>query len=84
MLGVLRSPWVRIGFVVVALAGAVYAIASDWGPIVAALHRLPVGNALLAVAVNVVYLGCTWASWARSCPVALACSRSTSSVTHSC
>lgn len=63
MLGVLRSPWVRIGFVVVALAGAVYAIASDWGPIVAALHRLPVGNALLAVAVNVVYLGCTWASW---------------------
>ena len=63
MLGVLRSPWVRIGFVVVALAGAAYAIASDWGPIVAALHRLPLGNALLAVAVNVVYLGCTWASW---------------------
>jgi len=63
VLGVLRSPWVRIGFVVVALAGAAYAIASDWGPIVAALHRLPLGNALLAVAVNVVYLGCTWASW---------------------
>lgn len=63
VLAVLRSPWVRVAFVVVALAAAGYAVASDWGAILAALHRLPLLNVLLAVVVNVVYLGCTLASW---------------------
>jgi hypothetical protein len=63
VLEVLRSPWVRIGFVVVALGGAGYAVARDWGVILAALHRLPIANVLAAVVVNVVYLACTLASW---------------------
>jgi hypothetical protein len=63
VLEVLRSPWVRVGFVVVALGGAAYALARDWGVILAALHRLSVANVLAAVLVNVVYLACTLASW---------------------
>ena len=63
LLAVLRSPWVRRGFVVVALAAAVLAVARDREQVLAALQRLPVGTVLLALAVNVVYLACPLASW---------------------
>jgi uncharacterized membrane protein YbhN (UPF0104 family) len=63
VLGVLRSGWVRSGFVVVALAGAAFALVQDWDRISHALRSLPLGYVLLAAVVNVVYLACTLASW---------------------
>ncbi|HEY0119694.1 MAG TPA: lysylphosphatidylglycerol synthase domain-containing protein [Cellulomonas sp.] len=63
LLNALRSRWVRAGFVVVALAAAVYAIVRDRHQIFPALASLPLANVLLALAVNVVYLLFTMASW---------------------
>lgn len=63
LLRALRSRWVRVGFVVVALAGAVYASVRDWHQIVPALARLSPGTLLVAAVANVLYLLCTMASW---------------------
>lgn len=63
VLGALRSRWARIGFGVAALGGAGYALVRDWNAIALALRHLPLRYVLLAVAVNLVYLVCTMASW---------------------
>jgi len=62
-LAVLRSPWVRWGFLVLALALAVYAVVAVRDDLADAAAALPgariAGAALLAVA----FVGCTLLSW---------------------
>lgn len=59
----LRSRWVRYGFVALALGLAVYAVQREWDDLVPALRELPVGLVLGSAAVGVVYLLLTMMSW---------------------
>ncbi|QZN87600.1 flippase-like domain-containing protein [Cellulomonas sp. C5510] len=63
VLGALRSPWVRGGFLVVAVAAAVWAVQREWDDIGPALRDMPVGLLLAALLTGVVYLLLTLLSW---------------------
>jgi len=63
VLQLLRSPWVRRGFVVLALAAAVWAVAGQWEQVSAALASIPPATVALSFAVGVVYVFVTMMSW---------------------
>lgn len=57
------SPWVRIGFLVAAVALAVYAVGSRWDDVSADLQRIGWGSALLSLVPMVAGLGTGMLSW---------------------
>jgi len=63
VLGALRSPWVRRVFVALALAAAVWAVASQWEQVRGAVASLPLGTVVLALVVSLVYVVLTMLSW---------------------
>jgi len=63
LLGLLRHPWVRLGFVLVAVAAAVVAVVTERAAIAHALRELSPGTVLVAAALGVPYLVCTLGSW---------------------
>lgn len=63
LLALTRHPWVRRAFLVLALAAAVYAIASRWDEVRDAWSALPVWTVLAAFAVALAYVLATMASW---------------------
>jgi uncharacterized membrane protein YbhN (UPF0104 family) len=63
LVGLLRSRWVRYGFVAVALAAAVWAVQREWDDIVPALRQMPPGLVLASFGVGLVYLLMTMMSW---------------------
>jgi glycosyltransferase 2 family protein len=63
VLAVLRSPWVRRGFVLAAVAAAVWAVASQWEQVREAIASLPLGTVLLGLLASIVYVVLTMLSW---------------------
>ncbi|MEG3614335.1 class I SAM-dependent methyltransferase [Isoptericola haloaureus] len=63
LLAVLRSPWVRWGFLVLALALAVYAVVAVREDLAEAAEALSAGRLALAAVLAVLFVGCTWLSW---------------------
>lgn len=63
VLSLMRSTVVRAGFVVVALGFGVFAVASRWSQVRAALTELSPGSAVLAVLTSLVFVLATMASW---------------------
>ncbi|WP_456845055.1 lysylphosphatidylglycerol synthase domain-containing protein [Cellulomonas sp. P5_C6] len=63
VIAVLRSPWVRLAFVVVALGAATVAVVHQWSDVEQALTSIPVGLVVGALALAVVYLLLTMLSW---------------------
>lgn len=63
VLAVLRSPAVRWGFLVVAVGGAVWTVVGYRHELADAATRLSPGRLLLALAVSVAYIGCTFLAW---------------------
>nr|WP_281274841.1 lysylphosphatidylglycerol synthase domain-containing protein [Georgenia muralis] len=63
VVAVLRSPWVRRGFVVLALAAAVWAVAVQWTEVREAAVRLGVGTLVVALLVGLVFVVLTMLSW---------------------
>lgn len=59
----LRSPWVRRGFVFLALAAAVWAVAGQWAEVREAAVRLGAGTLVLALLVGLVFVMLTMLSW---------------------
>ncbi|MDO8143952.1 bifunctional 2-polyprenyl-6-hydroxyphenol methylase/3-demethylubiquinol 3-O-methyltransferase UbiG [Isoptericola sp. 178] len=63
LLAVLRSPWVRWGFLVLALALAVYAVVSVRDELADAATALSAGRLAAAALLAVLFVGCTLLSW---------------------
>ncbi|PZF79186.1 lysylphosphatidylglycerol synthase domain-containing protein [Jiangella anatolica] len=63
LLALTRRPWVRRGFLVLALAAAVWAIASRWDEVRDAWSELPPLTVLAAFVVALGYVVATMASW---------------------
>jgi uncharacterized membrane protein YbhN (UPF0104 family) len=63
VLAVLRSTPVRVGFLVLALALAVVAVARSWDDVVAALGRIDARAVVAALALTVGYVAATLLSW---------------------
>jgi uncharacterized membrane protein YbhN (UPF0104 family) len=63
VLGVLRSPWVRWGFLVLAVGLAVYAVVAVRHELADAAASLSAGRIVLALVVSVVFVGCTFVAW---------------------
>ena len=63
VLGWLRSPWLRGGFVVAALVAAVIAVVSSWDDVSEALGRTEPRLLAVSVIVAPVYLGATMLAW---------------------
>lgn len=63
LVGLLRSRWVRYGFVAVALAAAVWAVQREWDDIVPALRQMPAGLVVASLGVAFAYLLLTMMSW---------------------
>lgn len=59
----LRSRWVRRGFVLLALAAAVWAVASQWEEVSSAAVRLGPATLAASLAVSVVFVVMTMLSW---------------------
>ncbi|PFG38680.1 hypothetical protein ATJ97_1166 [Georgenia soli] len=63
VLQLLRSPWVRKGFVAVALGAAVWAVVGQWEQVSAALASIPPTTVAFSLAVGVGYVFVTMMSW---------------------
>ncbi|WP_043496710.1 lysylphosphatidylglycerol synthase domain-containing protein [Georgenia sp. SUBG003] len=63
VLTALRSRWVRIGFLLAALAAGVWAVASQWDDVRTALTSIPGGVVVGALALSVAYVVLTMAAW---------------------
>ncbi len=63
VLAVLRSPWVRWGFLVLAVALAVYAVAAVRHELADAAASLSPARVAVALALSVVFVGCTFLAW---------------------
>lgn len=63
VIGVLRSPWTRWVFVLVAVGAAALAVQREWDDIVAALSDMPPGLVAAAFLAGLVYLPVTMLSW---------------------
>lgn len=63
LLALTRLPWVRRGFLALALAAAVWAVASQWDEVRSAWSALPPLTVLAAFAVALGYVLATMASW---------------------
>jgi hypothetical protein len=63
VLAVLRSPWVRWGFLVVALGLAVWYVVGNREPLLRAAAGLSAGEVTLVVVLGVVYVWCTLLAW---------------------
>lgn len=63
LIQLLRSRAVRIGFLVVALLGAAWAIVSQWDSISSALVQLPWYVVVIGVVIAIVYVYITMLSW---------------------
>lgn len=62
-LGVLRSPWVRWGFLVVAVALAAYAVLAVRHELADAAASLTGARVALALLLSLVFVGCTFLAW---------------------
>lgn len=63
VLGVVRAPLVRWGFLAAAVALAVVAVARSWGELVDAAQQMPGRHLAGAAVAAVVYVLCTFLSW---------------------
>jgi uncharacterized membrane protein YbhN (UPF0104 family) len=63
VLAVLRSPWVRWGFLALAVALAVYAVVAVRQELVDAAASLSSARIAVALALSVVFVGCTFLAW---------------------
>ncbi|MCK6211781.1 flippase-like domain-containing protein [Georgenia sp. EYE_87] len=63
LLVLLRSRSLRIGFLLAALAAGVWAVGSQWGEVRLALASIPVSAVFGALALSLVYVVLTMASW---------------------
>ncbi|GAA4421476.1 lysylphosphatidylglycerol synthase transmembrane domain-containing protein [Georgenia halophila] len=63
LVSILRSSWLRRAFVVGALAAAVWAVASQWDQVQAALTSIPPSTVVLSFVVGVAYVFVTMLSW---------------------
>lgn len=58
-----RSPWVRWGFLVVAVGLAVYAVVAARDELAEAAQALSAGRVVAAFALSAVFVGCTFGAW---------------------
>lgn len=63
LLDILRSTPVRVGFLVIALAAAVYAVVREWDSIVAAASGMSPWSLVGALAASIVYVLLTMMAW---------------------
>nr|WP_225752221.1 lysylphosphatidylglycerol synthase transmembrane domain-containing protein [Pseudoclavibacter sp. Marseille-Q3772] len=63
IVAVLRSKPVRYAFVVIALAGATWALVSVWPSVMDAVQKLPWWVSLVSLAIGIVYVVLTMLSW---------------------
>ncbi|MCA5892775.1 flippase-like domain-containing protein [Isoptericola sp. NEAU-Y5] len=63
VLRVLRSPWVRWGFLLVAVGLAVYAVVAAGDELARAAESLSSGRVAVAFVASVVFVGCTFGAW---------------------
>lgn len=63
LLRVLRAPWLRVVFLVAAVAAAVVAVATQWSQVRAALSAMDAGPLLLSILVVPGYLYATMRAW---------------------
>ncbi|MEN5075658.1 lysylphosphatidylglycerol synthase domain-containing protein [Isoptericola cucumis] len=62
-LAVLRSPWVRWGFLAVAVGLAVYAVVAARDELADAAQQLTAGTVVVALTLSAVFVGCTFCAW---------------------
>ncbi|GAA1710558.1 lysylphosphatidylglycerol synthase transmembrane domain-containing protein [Isoptericola hypogeus] len=63
LVAVLRSPWVRWGFLVLAIGLAVYAVVAARDELAQVAAQLSAGRLALALVLAVVFVGCTFGAW---------------------
>lgn len=63
VLKVVQSTPFRIGFLLLALAAAIWAVAENWDTVLIALNRIPVGTIAFCFVISVAYVVMTMLSW---------------------